>query len=107
MSPDKLVDAVLVEVETSALDATPTKLFLVPSGKDWRDHSPILKGDYFEELKIVWSRPSLLEIHYKKGRIFSFANFWGSKDVGAFRHIVELRLFPEGDSALPDQKYGE
>ncbi len=102
-SPDKLVDAVLVEVETSALDATPTKLFLVPSGKDWRDHSPILTGDYFEELKIVWSRARFLEIHYKKGRIFSFASFWSSKNVEAFRHIVELRLFPEGDSALPDR----
>jgi hypothetical protein len=105
VSPDKLVDAVLVELKTGPTVATPTKLFLVPAGKDWSADPPILLGDYFEELRIVWQRPNLLEIHYKKGRIFSFASFWASKDVEMFKHLVELRLVPEGDSTLPS--YGK
>jgi hypothetical protein len=105
VSPDKRVDAVLVELKTGVMIATPTKLFLVPAGKDWSADSPILLGDYFEELRIVWLRPDLLEIHYKKGRIFSFASFWASKDVEMFKHLVELRLVPESDSTIP--KYGK
>jgi hypothetical protein len=105
VSPDKLVDAVLVELKTGATVATPTKLFLVPAGKDWSADPPIVQGDYFQELRIVWPRPNLLEIHYKKGRIFSFASFWASKDVQMFKHLVELRLVPEGDSTLPN--YGK
>ena len=105
VSPDKLVDAVLVELKTDATVATPTKLFLLPAGKDWSADSPILLGDHFEELRIVWRRPDLLEIHYKKGRIFSFASFWASKDVEMFKHLVELRLVPESDSTLPN--YGK
>jgi len=103
VSPDKLVDAVLVEFDTGAMVARPTKLFLVPGGKDWHADSPIVQGDKFEELRIVWQRSNLLEIHYKKGRIFSFASFWASKDVLDFRHMIELRLVPETDSTLPDQ----
>ena len=103
VSPDKLVDAVLVEVRTSALDTPPTKLFLVPTGKDSRAGSPIAQGDQFEELRIMWQRPNLLEIHYKKGRIFSFASFWASKEVMNFQHVIELRLVPETDSTLPNQ----
>lgn len=102
-SPDKLVDAVLVEVETSALDARPTKLFLVPMGKDWRTSLPIVQGDKFEELRLVWQRPNLLEIHYKKGRVFSFTSFWASKEILNFQHLIELRLVPETDSTLPEQ----
>lgn len=105
VSPDKLVDAVLVEVQTSALDAPPTKLFLVPGGKDWHADSPIVQGDKFEDLRIVWQRPNLVEIHYKKGRIFSFASFWASKDIQDFRHRIELRLVPETDSTLPIEHY--
>lgn len=102
VSPDKLVAAILVEFDTGAMIARPTKLFLVPAGNDWRADSPIMRGDQFEELRIVWQRPNLLEIHYKKGRIFSFASFWASKDVQDFKHVIELRLVPETDSTLPN-----
>ena len=102
VSPDKLVDAVLVERLTHATVATPTELFLVPSGKEWKGESPILRGDKFEGLRIVWQRPHFIEIHYRKGRIFSFASFWSSKDVQGFKHVIELRLAPETDATLPD-----
>lgn len=102
VSPDKLVDAVLVEPQTHATVAIQTELFLVASGKDWRGARPILSGDKFEGLRVNWERPHFLAIRYKKGRIFSFANFWHSKDVQNFKYEVELRLVPETDSSLPN-----
>lgn len=102
VSPDRLVDAVLVERLTDATVATPTVLFLVASGHEWKGESPILVGNRFEGLQVIWKRPNFLEIHYKKGRIFSFASFWNSRDVQNFKYEVELRLVPETDSTLPD-----
>ncbi len=101
-SPDKLVDAVVVEPKTYATDAIVTTIYLVASGKEWKDEVPILSGDHLEGLRVIWERPRFLAIHYKKGRIFSFASFWNSRDVQNFKHQVELRLVPETDSTLPD-----
>lgn len=102
VSPDRLVDAVLVERLTDATVATPTVLFLVASGKEWKGEPSRLLGDSFEGLQVIWKRPNFLEIHYKKGRIFSFASFWNSRDVQNFKYEVELRLVPETDSTLPN-----
>lgn len=102
VSPDKLVDVVLVERLTDATVATPTVLFLVASGKEWKGEPPILLGDKFEGLQVIWKRPRFLEVHYRKGRIFSFASFWNSRDVQNFKYDVELRLVPETDSTLPN-----
>jgi hypothetical protein len=102
VSPDKVLDAVLVERQTNATVSTPTELFLVPSGKDWNGQAPTLRGNEFEGLRVIWKRPHFLEIHYKKGRVFSFASFWNSRDVQNFKYEVELRLVPETDSTLPN-----
>ncbi len=101
-SPDKRVDAVVVERLTDATVATPIELFLVPTGKEWKKESPVLRGDKFDGLRVTWQQPRYLEIHYKKGRIFAFSNFWSSKDVEEFKHIIELRLAPETESSLPN-----
>lgn len=102
VSPDKLVDVVVVEPKTFATDAIVTTIYLVAAGKEWKGESPILGGNRLEGLQVIWKRPNFLEIHYKKGRIFSFASFWNSRDVQNFKYEVELRLVPETDSTLPD-----
>lgn len=99
-SPDKIVDAILVERQTGATVATPTELYIVPSGQDWKDKLPVLRGDHLEGLQISWQQPRFLEIHYKKGRIFSFTNFWHSSDVQQFKYVVELRLVPGTGSTI-------
>lgn len=101
-SPDRVLDAVLVERLTNATVATPIELFLVPSGHDWKTQSPVFRGTELEGLQIVWQRPRYLEIRYKKGRVFSFANFWNSKEVQDFKYTVELRLMPELTPSLPE-----
>jgi len=102
VSPDKLVNAIVVEPKTYATDAIVTTIYLVASGKEWKDEAPIFSGDHLEGLRVIWERPRFLTIHYKKGRIFSFASFWNSRDVQNFKYEVELRLVPETDSTLPD-----
>lgn len=99
-SPDKRVDAVLVQRGTGATTATPMELYLVSSGLDWRKESPLLRGDKFDGFKIIWKHSRFLEIHYKKGRIFTFTSFWNSSQIQQFQYIVELRLVPEGVSTI-------
>lgn len=99
-SPDKLVDAVLVERQTGATVATPIELYIVPSGRNWKGNAPVLRGDNLEGLQVTWQRPRFLEIHYKKGRIFSFTSFWHSADIQQFKYVIELRLVPERISTL-------
>ena len=102
VSPDKLVDAVLVEPKSHATVAIQTGIYLVASGKDWKGELPILNGDKLEGLRVNWERPRFLAIHYKKGRISHFTSFWYSKDVQNFEYEVELRLVPEMSSSLPE-----
>ena len=50
----------------------------------------------------MWSKPRKLEIRYDQARIFSFVNFWQSKDVDNFKYVVEVQLVPSGLSQLGD-----
>jgi hypothetical protein len=88
-----MVDAVLVTRAVGATVSTPHELYLVPRGEGIAGEAS-LRGDRFEGLTMVWREPRFLEIQYKKGRIFAFANFWHSERVQAFNYVVELRLKP-------------
>jgi hypothetical protein len=88
-----MVDAVLVTRAVGATVSTPHELYIVPRGEGIAGE-PSLRGDRFEGLTLVWNEPKYLEISYKKGRIFSFANFWQSERVQTFNYLVELRLKP-------------
>ena len=102
-SPDHIVDAVLVDIEPDVLGATvatPSLVYIVPAGSRQFD-DPVLRGDYFEGLKLVWKRPKYLEIEFEKGRIFQFTNFWWSKEVQEFHYEVEVRLKPSSEQSLP------
>lgn len=101
-SPDTAVDAVVIEPKSHATAPISTLIYLVAPGKDWKDDSPVVSGQYMEGLKLRWERPRFLAIHYKKGRIANFTSFWRSKDVDTFKHVIELRLVPESDSTLPE-----
>lgn len=96
-SPDGMVDAVLIKGNVGATAATPSEIYIVPSGSE-PEGEPSIRGDYFENIKLVWKEPRFLEITYSKGRIFAFTNFWQSKHVQNFEYVVELRLKPERDT---------
>ena len=78
-SSDHLVDAVLIERETDATVSTPYLVYLVPTGEK-KLETPILLGDHFDNLKLVWKGPRMLEIEYSREDIQEFTNFWGSSE---------------------------
>ena len=102
-SPDSRVDAVFIQVGGGG----PTvgfsyKLFIVPRGAKPNKTGELLLADKIGNVNGVWSKPRKLEIRYDQARIFSFANFWQSKDVDNFKYVVELQLVPTGPSQLGD-----
>lgn len=100
-SPNRLVDAFLVARKAGATVPTPIELYLVPHGQDWKRETAVLRGDKFEGLTMAWSQQRLLEIRYRKGRIFKFTNFWNSAEIQQFQFTVELRLVPEAPWTIP------
>lgn len=95
-SPDKTVDAVLVLKKVGATVSTPFEVYIVPRGGK-PEGEPSMRADKVEEIKLIWKEPKFLEIHYLKGRIFLFTNFWLSSEVQNFTYIVELRLKPQNN----------
>lgn len=93
-SPDKKVEAILIKKNVAATVSTPYEIYIVPVGEKF-EGEPSFRGDKLEDLKLVWKEPRFLEIHYLKGRVFSFVNFWQSSKVENFTYVVELRLKPQ------------
>jgi hypothetical protein len=97
LSPDGQVEAVLATSEPHTTIARTTHLYVVPRGRARTDADLIMVGDYFSGVSIIWKDSRLLQIHYVAGRVFKFKNFWLSKDVENFRHVVEIRLVPRNE----------
>jgi hypothetical protein len=95
-SPDAVVDAVLAERAVGATVATPSEVYIVPHGGKLKGE-PLLRADSMRDLKLSWKQTRFLEMHYSKGRVFSFTNFWESADVQNWKYVVELRLMPASD----------
>jgi hypothetical protein len=106
-SPDGLVDAILVEVETDPLSANGFIICLAPSGTDLenltRSYEPnIFYANRLQHLKLVWREPKFLEIRYNRAAVLRFRNYhWMTGIGGQESYKVELRLMPEGEHSLP------
>jgi hypothetical protein len=101
-SPDRHLDAVLVEVQMEQLGATvstPYQVYVVPAGAKKFEH-PIMKGAKFDGLRLIWKDLRILEIQYYKGQIFSFQNFWYISDPENSKAIVEIRLIPTSERSF-------
>ena len=106
-SPDGVVDAVLVAKLVNATVATPYLVYIVPSGSS-SFRRPVLVGDDFMDLKLIWKGPRFLVIRFSKGEIFEFTNLWRSASVQNFEYLVEIKLEPLSDRSIPlwDQPTG-
>lgn len=91
-SPDKVVDVVLATVDTGATSATATLLYIVPAGAKITKESQIMFGDKMENLELVGLSPKMLSVSFSSGRIFSFTNFWHSRNVKNFQYVVKIYL---------------
>ena len=102
-SPDLRVDAVFVRIGGGgATVGFSYKLFIVPRGAKPGKSGENLSADKIGRVSAIWSQPRKLEIRYDRARIFSFANFWSSKEIDNFTYVVEVQLVPTGPSQLGD-----
>jgi hypothetical protein len=91
-----VVDAVLVQRDTGATVATPYEVYIVPKGAQ-PSGEVLMRGDKMSDVTLRWQGAKFLEVHYAKGRIFAFKNFWNSAAVENWTYTVELRLMPGND----------
>jgi hypothetical protein len=99
-SSDSKVDAVLIRTGGPATVGFSYKLFIAPRGAKPDKRGELLLADRVKNLTAVWQKPRKLELHYDEAWIYSFSNFWHSKDVDDFKYVVELQLVPAGPSQL-------
>jgi hypothetical protein len=106
-STDGTSDAVLIEGSAGATTGITSLVFVVASGtesdqssKDFDRDRAVFRADKVTGLSLDWERPNLLEIRFRKARIFNFTNFADLfADDGSTR--VEIKLVPlDPDSAL-------
>ena len=106
-SPDGLVDAILIEVETDPLSSNVFIICLAKSGTRVEDlagssEPNIFKANRLQDLKLIWSEPKFLQISYKNAAVLAFRNYhWMTGVEGQESYKVELRLLPEGEHSLP------
>jgi hypothetical protein len=94
ISPDSLVDAVVME-QTGALTDTFYRVHIVPVNGKQKEGHEIFRADGIRNLNVNWPHPKLLVISYDKARIFQFSNFWQSSEVKDFTYVVEIKLAPK------------
>lgn len=95
-SPDKLVDAVLVQVNPGALSSDFYQLHIVPQGTRPREDGryAVFVATALREERLTWVKPYLLEVAYDRALILSFTNLWHEETVWDKQYSVELRLAP-------------
>jgi hypothetical protein len=100
-SPDGIVDAVWVRGSGGATTGFVFDLYIVPKGLKFEKDATSFKhavfsGDHFEDLRIVWREPKLLEIQFKHAMIFGYRNYWqywNPDSPEVYRpYVVETRL---------------
>ena len=94
VSPDGVVDAVLVRRNLGATTSYVYRVHIVPTGAEPEEGLERFIADHVSGLEIKWQQPQLLTISYGEARIFKFTNFWSSEKANNFKYVVELRLDP-------------
>ena len=101
MSPDRKAEAIVVERNVSAFTDTIYLVYIVKNGSTGRG-TPVLSGENFENLKVVWNKQRVLDVEYSKAVISSFRNLW--RDPSNSEYIIEIRLRPTTEFPL-NSKY--
>ena len=94
-SPDKKVEAVLVETNGGATVANGNSIFLVLPGRKVTSidtQYSLFNADHTYKIDLHWLQDKRLLITYDKARIFHFTNFWHSGSLDNWNYIVELSL---------------
>ncbi len=99
-SPDRVVDAVIVKSNGGATTSYAYSVHIVPVNGTLQKGHEIFKSDKVDALNVFWQEPCLLIIEYEKARIFSFQNFWSSREIQNFKYTVEIQLRPLSERSI-------
>lgn len=107
-SPDEKVEAVLVSTVGHVIGNNSHLLYIVPAGRKYDRSDAAFGRSYlsarcFENLKLVWREAQTLEVQYQEALIDEFRNCANLTDNPEQPHVIELRLAPQGASALPSR----
>jgi hypothetical protein len=94
-SPDGKVDAIVAVHQGNATVANAFYVFIVPKNRTIKNYDinySVFKCDHQEELKIGWIENRLLNISFKKARIFSYSNFWHHEKLDSWNYMVEMKI---------------
>ncbi|MDD5491995.1 MAG: hypothetical protein PHV60_04870 [bacterium] len=89
-SPDGRVEVVMIERNCGATTGYSYRIYIVPKRGDTKGFSPIFEADRLDGENLQWVSPKLLEIRYKKARIFAFKNYWESREVDNFDYKIQI-----------------
>ena len=91
-SDDNKVEVVLISEDCGATTATAVLFYLVTPGSSVDSKHPILTMDRAENLEVRWLESKMLEVSYSSGRIYTFTNFWNSREIDNFEYTVNINL---------------
>ncbi len=94
-SPDKKVEAVLVETNGGATTSFGNSVFIVTAGKKIRQGDiaySVFTADHYQGVDIKWDTIRRLLISFDKARIFTFTNFWQTDKIDNWNYVVEIKL---------------
>ena len=99
-SPDNRVDAIVVE--NRGYDVKEGfMVYIEPIGQQISNHEAFtLNADKVHGLSLRWTKPTLLEIHYRKMRTFGYYNIWTDEGFRPFMRTIEIKLIKDGDEEL-------
>jgi hypothetical protein len=104
-SPDHMTKAILVETTPSlSIDSRGFDVYVSRIGVREHERKPIMEGGGFEDLKLTWLAPRVLQISYSRGCIGLFRNTWLAMEKNGYPYLqdghpysVEVRLKAPSD----------
>ena len=91
-SPDKKVELVISTADAGATTSVAYHVNLVAPGAKPDLDSSVFIADRVSSLSASWNSAERVVIHCGDARVFRFTNFWQSRDVEDFQHVVRIGL---------------
>lgn len=92
ISPSQKTEYLQIRRNCGATTGYSHHIYIIPTGQPYDKYEPVLTADKVSLMTAKWEDPRMLKISYESARIFHFTNFWHSKDVDNFEHIIQVRL---------------
>jgi len=89
-SPDKKVDAVIIDEDCGATISLIRNVYIVPSGDQIKDEYLVLRATHTDYLKVEWMESKYLIISYKKATLHITKDTWFSNDIDGESYEIKI-----------------